>query len=81
MAFAYLHELRNIGRPLNPQRYAMQDYPTHYDGLDYQYPPPPGPPPPQSSNPYDSASKPPDYEPGSEDYTYEPDAKKVIEDD
>jgi len=81
MAFAYLHELRNIGRPVNPQRYAMQDYPTHYDGLDYQYPPPPGPPPPQSSNPYDSASKPPDYEHASEDYTYEPDTKKVIEDD
>jgi len=43
MAFAYLHELRNVGRPRDPQRYAMQDYPA--DGLDYQYPPP-GPPPP-----------------------------------
>jgi len=76
MAFAYQHELRNVGRPLNPQRYAMQDYPVH--GLDYQYPPPPGPPPPidsHSSNPYDDTSKPPDYEPASEGHTYEPDAK------
>jgi len=78
MAFSYLHELRNVGRPLDPQRYAMQDHPVGYDGLDYQYAPPSGPPPPihsQSSNPYDSASKPPDYDPTLEGYTYEPDAK------
>jgi len=81
IAFAYLHELRAIGRPLNAQRYAMQDYPAEYDGSDNRYPPPPGPPPPLEDL-YDNASKPPDYEPASPGYRYEPEAKmKSIEDD
>jgi len=82
MAFAYVHELRSIGRPLNAQRYALQDYPGRYGGN--QYPPPPGPPPPLGDpleDPFDSASKPPDYEPASLGYTYEPDGKRSFGDD
>ncbi|KAF8336359.1 uncharacterized protein EI90DRAFT_3045501 [Cantharellus anzutake] len=85
LAFAYLRELRSIGRPLNPQQFAMQDYPERYDGLDYQYAPPPGPPPPLAkqsrddrstfTNSSDDTSKVPDYEPPSDGFTYEPDAK------